>query len=315
MADAVKVGAGEMEWPAAGTAPDIETVPAEDTMILASASVRVGRRLHIAREAAHLSVHEVADSIKFSPRQIEFLEAGDHAALPGNTIVRGFVRGYARLLKLDGDELLQMLDTDLPNAPAEVRPPDNMGIASTPGERRFSPLISVTIVLALAALLIALWHFFVPVTTESVVAVGSRLWSAPQSLLSFAPPSLPAGSPPAGPVQESGAAAPPVAVPAVPVSAEVISSVDTTVQSGPAVTAGATLQFVFHGRSWVEVSDVSRQKLHSAESPPGSRLTLTGRPPFDIVIGNASKVSLTYEERTIDLAPHTRAEVARLTLE
>ncbi|MDI6745647.1 MAG: DUF4115 domain-containing protein [Rhodocyclaceae bacterium] len=303
MTDVAKVGAGD-------TAPEIETVPAEDTMVLASASVRVGQRLRTAREAAHLSIHEVADSIKFSPRQIEFIEAGDHAALPGNTIVRGFVRGYARLLRLDGDELLQMLDADLPNAPAEVRPPDNMGIASTPGERQLSPLISVTIVLALAALLIALWHFFVPVTTESVVAAGSRLWSAPQSLLSFAPPSLPAG-----PVQESGAAAPPVAVPVVPISAEVISSVDTTVQSGPAVTAGATLQFVFHGRSWVEVSDVSRQKLHSAESPPGSRLTLTGRPPFDIVIGNASKVSLTYEERTIDLAPHTRAEVARLTLE
>jgi len=297
-----------MECPAAGTAP------ADADAAVVSASVKVGQRLRTAREAAHLSIHEVADSIKFSPRQIELLEAGDHAALPGNTIVRGFVRGYARLLKLDGDELLHMLDADIPNAPAEVRAPENMGIASAPEARQLSPLISVTIVLALVALLIAVWHYFVPVS-ESVVAAGSRLWSAPQTFLTPAPPPAPAA--PLAETQESSAIALPLDVSVGPATAEVVAApVPTpTVQSGPVAADGATLQFVFSGRSWVEVSDVTRQKLHSAENPAGSRLTLTGRPPFDIVIGNASKVSLTYDERTIDLVPYTRAEVARLTLE
>mgnify|MGYP004700954625 CR=1 FL=1 len=301
-----------MECPAAGTAPEMGTARADQAKVVVSASVKVGQHLRAAREAAHLSVFEVADSIKFSPRQIELLEAGDHAALPGNTIVRGFVRGYARLLKLDGDELLHMLDADIPNAPADVRAPENMGVASTPGTRQLSPLISVTIVLALAALLIAVWHYFVPMT-ESVVAAGSRLWSAPQILR--LPAASPAGIPPMATPQEPSALALPAAVPAGPAPAEVIPAAPPAVQSGPAVADGATLQFVFSERAWVEVSDVTRQKLHSAENPAGSRLTLTGRPPFDIVIGNAGKVSLTYGERTIDLAPYTRAEVARLTLE
>jgi hypothetical protein len=42
---------------------------------------------------------------------------------------------------------------------------------------------------------------------------------------------------------------------------------------------------------------------------------LSGKPPFDVVVGNAGKVKATYGEREIDLAPHTRADVARLKIE
>jgi len=273
----------------------------------APAPATVGQRLRAAREAAHLSVVEVADSIKFSPRQIELLEADDYAGLPGATIVRGFVRSYARLLKQDADLLLHVLDADTSIAPAEVRPPGNMGVASEPGKRQLAPLISATLVLGLAALLLGLWHFLVPpLATETIVAAGSRLWSAPRALLSPTPASESATAvpAPAAATPESSAPVPPAAAP-VPAEAG----------SAPAAVGEVTLQFVFHGRSWVEVGDVTRQKLHSAENLAGSRLTLTGRPPFDIVIGNAGKVALIYAGRPIDLAPYTRAEVARLTLE
>ncbi|MFN4149133.1 MAG: helix-turn-helix domain-containing protein, partial [Rhodocyclaceae bacterium] len=103
----------------------------------------VGALLRAAREAAHLSHDDVARALKFSPRQIAALEADDYAALPGATIVRGFVRNYARLLKLDAAPLLQRLDATLPGGPAEVRPPDNMGVASeSHGSRTTSPLLS-----------------------------------------------------------------------------------------------------------------------------------------------------------------------------
>jgi cytoskeleton protein RodZ len=82
-----------------------------------------------------------------------------------------------------------------------------------------------------------------------------------------------------------------------------------------AMPTGPTLVFVFEDRSWLEVMDASKQIIHTGENPGGSRLTLTGKPPFDIVVGNAGKVKLSYGERSIDLAPHTRAEVARLKLE
>lgn len=264
----------------------------------------VGQILRAAREAASLTVTDVAQSLKFSPRQIEQLEADDYTSLPGTTIVRGFARSYARLLKLDADALLRMLDDLSPNSPADVRPPDNMGVASEPsGLRQISPLASVAIVLILAALLLALWHFLGPKTSnQSVEPVAENNQTVMPS------------------------AAVPVSVPAAPPES---ADQPQTVAPSPVTDAGTaqpqpqpqpqsvvpTLVFSLEDRSWVEVVDSKKQVLHTGESPAGSRLTLSGQPPFDIVIGKAGKVKLTYGEREIDLAPYTRADVARLKLE
>jgi cytoskeleton protein RodZ len=41
---------------------------------------------------------------------------------------------------------------------------------------------------------------------------------------------------------------------------------------------------------------------------------LQGRPPFAIVIGNASSVTLTQNGRPVNLKPHIKVDVARFTL-
>ncbi len=279
--------------------------PAEvtsETPSSVSPTIPVGSQLRVAREAARLSFDEVAHALKFSPRQIELLEADDYAALPGVTIVRGFVRGYARLLKLDPEALLRQLEAALPSAPVEVRPPDNMGIASQPrGLREFSPVVTVAIVLLLAALLLALWHFFGP--------------AAPQAT-TMTSPATATGQPLDTPAQTSEQVANPVSTPGAPPAAVPAGENAMPPQANPATDATTpALRFAFADRAWVEVTDANRQLLHSGENPGGSQLTLTGRPPFDIVIGNASKVTLTYGEKSVDLAPHMRVEVARLTLE
>lgn len=256
----------------------------------------VGEQLRLAREAAQLSLDEVAHALKFSPRQIESLEADNFAALPGATIVRGFVRSYARLLKLDADALLQQLEPVMPSMPAEVRPPENMGVASQPrGVRELSPLVTVALVLLLAAVMLVLWHFFGPAVpqTQTTTAMPEQAATPVQTPVPVDGQVLPAATPAALPAEN-----------AMPPQAALLASADA-----PA------LRFAFAERSWVEVTDANRQLLHSGENPGGSQLTLTGKPPFDIVIGNASKVTLTYGEKSIDLLPHMRAEVARLTLE
>jgi hypothetical protein len=40
-----------------------------------------------------------------------------------------------------------------------------------------------------------------------------------------------------------------------------------------------------------------------------------GRPPYQIIIGNPDGVSVHYNEREVDLMPHKRGDVARITLE
>ncbi|HWV88887.1 MAG TPA: helix-turn-helix domain-containing protein, partial [Burkholderiales bacterium] len=67
----------------------------------------VGRELAAAREAQGLALADVAQQLKFAPRQLEALEQEHFAALPGATFAKGMVRSYARLLKLDPEPLLQ----------------------------------------------------------------------------------------------------------------------------------------------------------------------------------------------------------------
>ncbi|MGH8741086.1 MAG: DUF4115 domain-containing protein, partial [Burkholderiales bacterium] len=66
---------------------------------------------------------------------------------------------------------------------------------------------------------------------------------------------------------------------------------------------------------WIEVKDGLARQLVSSLNPAGTERVVRGRPPFELVIGNAQHVSVTYNERPIDLQPHTRVEVARFTLQ
>jgi cytoskeleton protein RodZ len=71
----------------------------------------VGERLRAAREVLGMEAGEVASALKLSKHQVEALETGDWSRLPGNTFVRGFVRNYARVVKLDAATLLPDLES------------------------------------------------------------------------------------------------------------------------------------------------------------------------------------------------------------
>ncbi len=67
--------------------------------------------------------------------------------------------------------------------------------------------------------------------------------------------------------------------------------------------------------AWVEVKDATGSIVFSQLNTAGSERVVRGQPPFQLVVGNASGVKVTYNAREVDLAPHTRTDVARITLE
>jgi len=84
--------------------------------------------------------------------------------------------------------------------------------------------------------------------------------------------------------------------------------------SGPTAESGGVIRMKFNGAAWVEVRDASGRTLLSKNQPGGSDAEVVGKPPLSVVIGNATDVRLTYNDREVDLEPHTRVSVARLTL-
>lgn len=78
-----------------------------------------GQQLQTARIKAGLSVQEVASQLRLSEKQILALESNQFEQLPEPPIVRGFIRNYAKLLKLEAQPVLEAYARNTP----ETAPP------------------------------------------------------------------------------------------------------------------------------------------------------------------------------------------------
>ena len=273
------------------------STPTEIPVDLSQKSNTPGSVLRRAREARGQSLADVVQVIRFSARQIEALERDDYASLPGPTAVRGMVRNYAKFLKLDPAPLLAQLDPAVPVPEADVRPPTNMGEAEQPPVLARLPIRFVAIGTTLVLLaLVAYWNLTSP---------GNEGWT--QRLPDPAAGSRVASSTTGAPVAVVPVAAP---TPAVVTANEPVAS--SPVSSMPPADG---LRVEFDDRSWIEIRDATQKIVFVGEYPAGTRQYVEGKAPFQVWIGKASGVRVFMGERSIDLKPHTREEVARFSLE
>jgi cytoskeleton protein RodZ len=138
----------------------------------AKQAASLGNMLREAREKLGLSIADVAGQIKFAPRQIEALEADDYKHLPEAAFLRGFVRSYAKILRLDAETLLaSMPQTKVATAeliPASVDVP----FPNAHSLRQQNMLwLGAASLLAVIVAGFALWHFKTPVKQAKVASV------------------------------------------------------------------------------------------------------------------------------------------------
>lgn len=273
-----------------------------------SSGPTLGLLLRKAREARGMSVDEVVHALKFSAKQVEAIESDQLEVLPGAVFQRGFIRSYARLLKLDPEPLLGLIEVSAPAPEPEIRAPENMGNAAPRGGlKQVPPLVGVSILLLFAAAVMAGWHYL----SGGMPEMKSTIESAKTTIDDARP--LPEAARTEVPVvaPEVGSASPAASAPvSTPVAAE-----STPAQESPALSADMRrLSFEFSGQSWIEVKDASGLVILTGIYTSGTQ-SAAGRAPFEIVIGNAAVVAVRDNGRVVDMKPHTRAEVARLTLE
>lgn len=89
------------------------------------------------------------------------------------------------------------------------------------------------------------------------------------------------------------------------------------VPSTPEVAAREPGQLLFRlrGESWIQVRDASGNTIYMGTGAAGSTRIVQGTPPFAVVVGNATQVVMEHAGKAIDLTPHIRTGVARLTVE
>lgn len=293
--------------------------------VAATLVTSLGKTLREARELAGLSVADVANQLKFAPRQIEALEADDFKSLPEMTFVRGFVRSYAKILDLDVQPLLEALPqtntSPVPLIPISVEVP--FPSAYSPYRQNLIWL-GAALLLAVLVVAFAVWNFTTPPIKPEVAQVETPV-SLPSKMQII----------PASPVLETGVITPATAAqssvlaakpsPPQPRDAPLAAGGKPEALTQPTKSAAppgvspqtAMLRLTFDAESWVEIKDRDDKILSSQVNLPGSELYLNGHAPFSLAIGHATSVRLYYRGKQVDLTPHIRSssEVARLTLE
>ena len=106
-----------------------------------------GERLRAAREAAGLSVSEVAEELQLLQSFVRALEQNSHERIRGDTFVRGYLRNYARLLGLDPQEIVDDYLQARTHAGSAARP----GAAKRQQARATSGAGRIGVVVALLA--------------------------------------------------------------------------------------------------------------------------------------------------------------------
>jgi cytoskeleton protein RodZ len=276
----------------------------------------VGARLRVAREVRHLTVSDVAQTLKLGARQVEALENGDWQVLPGQTFIRGFVRNYARLLQIDPAPLMDLLDTSLEKPGDSLHVPTSRPMAMPTGHpRRDRTVVFAGVVLVIAALAA---YFLLPgdlsalrQQTQGLIDSLARKEAPPAPVVENVPTSAPAA---AEPVFPPGATPQQVMNPQAQAPAEMAPAQLSAPAAAPSGEA-AQLRFVFAKESWVEVRDRDNKVVFSQRNPAGVEQSVGGQGPLSLVIGNAPGVALFWRGQAVDLGPHTKGEVARLVLE
>lgn len=286
------------------------TAPVPQT---AARSQSIGALLKGRRQELKLSVQDVATQMRLDPRVIEALEADSYEGLPAPLYVRGYIRGYSKILKLDSNALVELYDADVPSAPPEIIPEVKHPMQTSSSDKpvkAFTYLITFTLVI----LVIAWWQSSFVVKTVMAPTPATNTTAGP----SPPPPQL---SYPVTVVQHPDDTfyATPAEEPSIAGEEAVQSQSEAApgTESGP-VTGGVPgpdrVVFRMNADSWVEVFDAGGERLFMSLARAGEVLSLTGTAPFSVLLGYAQGVSVEFNGHPFDPAPYSHSGIARFAL-
>jgi cytoskeleton protein RodZ len=261
-----------------------------------------GARLAAAREAKGFSVGDISTRLKFSPRQIEALEAEEYLALPGTTFIRGMVRSYARFLGLDVEALLAEVNAKIA-PPATVKVNDLRVPFQGTGRTNRIWLALSGLVLVGAGLVVADWllrerEMARLAEAERAAQIAAQAAPAVQEPVQNVPaPEIRPGEPGGPPIEPATSAAAPTA-PSEPLPVAVPQGVKR-------------LKLTFARESWVTIKDADGTTVLNQLNAPGTEKVVEVKPPVSLVVGNASGVTATVNGEALKLEPQ-RNDIAKL---
>lgn len=303
----------------------------------------IGIALKSAREQRNMTVEDVCTYLRISLHQVNALETDDFASLPEAMITRGFIRNYARLLGIDAEPLLQAYRAFMPSVAPRALTLKSENILITGKDKQ--PRLKYIVASLFIALSLGAWQLYMDYTpkpsvqqaalpaestdTQADVSTSAEVISGHTVTEPLPVIALPAAERAAD--EETQTALAPdnvslgIASPATetaattsndqPLSTDAKTTGVKATEVKTVVKATAKLKLSFSQTSWVNVTDRNKKMIFDRIMPAGSEEMVEGEPPFEVVVGNAPGSKLTFNDKSVDLAPYTKFNVARVTLE
>jgi cytoskeleton protein RodZ len=281
-----------------------------DDAAAAASAPSAGAMLRAARERRGMHIAALAAAIKVPQRKLEALEADRYDELPDMTFTRALAQSVCRTLKVDVQPVLDRLPQTTVASPKleHVGTGLNAPFRERPGRAEPTdwgwlrkPVVWGTLLVLAAAVALA----FLPERwLGGVLPARTPVAAAPVPAVSETV-TLPAPAVAPATPAASAAVEPPPAAASVPASAVV----PTSTAAPPSMLA-----FSAGAESWIEVQDARGQMLLSRSLAAGESVAVDGTLPLRVTIGNATATQLRFRGNPVDLARHTRDNVARLQL-
>jgi cytoskeleton protein RodZ len=279
----------------------------------ARTDVGLGKTFAQARAARGLTIEEIATELRIEPRLLHALEECRFEDLGPPVFAKGYLKQYGNRLGLKYDDLLAEYYRLVEPKEVVLEPSRTIKLRD---ERQITVWIIAALALALLAVFLMVWWFdepggrapapAVPDAGEPTVSGVADTSDTPRAedavpavaaLTGEAEPAAPPASEPEAPAAESaGASLDPVdaedtnAV-AVPVVADAEPAAFEPAPAGPTLT----IVFSFLEDCWLEATDARGARLFYGLGQAGALRRVSGQPPIDIFLGNASGVSLTVD--------------------
>lgn len=275
-----------------------------------------GAMLSAQRETLELSIQQVADQLNLTMHFVKALEADSYDKLPGDVFVRGYIRAYSNLLRLDPVQVLAIFDEFTSQKIALKEEAIKRRRRRRQDKNRPWIIFSG---FAFVAVALGLWYLnpAAPVAVDSTAS--DTAGTADLSVLGAAPLPTPASSASVAVVSVNSSSQTqetqresPNAVQLTAVSAEDLLSAQTETHQW---SGSDELTLELSADCWVEVEHQGGEESYRNQISAGDTLVIRGTAPFSILLGNASNVALTFNGRSMDISSNVRADnTARLSI-
>jgi cytoskeletal protein RodZ len=327
---------------------DLSNTKKDDSVVKSELSDNAfpGRILRAAREELNYSLEQVAQELHLRPSVVQAMEDENYDDFSSDVFLKGYFRSYCRLVNLHESRMVELLESQLKGLKKDIDDAAYLIKKEKQVKKRKKALVGFILVGVVVSILLFLISLFYPRVDAEVLAESSTA-SAPNTaeMTSAAEPQKEI---------EKESAADDLSLKTTEISAEGTKSIveiakrspeknqttevtrtneriqidevqeainttqpkiDTPLVTEDSKVINAIFEASFSGDCWFKLIDGNQKTVFAALKRNGDRISYSGVTPFKIVLGDASKVSLTLDGESVNLKSHTAKNGrAQLTL-